>query len=70
MRKLVGYQYEIVELAPSGVSSSDNPWWLSFRHIDLRDKLEDAQEIINTLEKSNYNFTVYAIQLRPVYHNA
>jgi len=40
------------------------------RFLDYRDNLEDAQKIINVLNETDINFSVYVILAEPVYGGA
>ena len=60
MPKLRGYMYEIVEMFPIEDGNG-------IRELHVYDNLEDAEKVMAVLESVNYNFTCYAIMLRPVW---
>ena len=62
MANLLGYRYCIVEMTPG-----DLPAWDQVRRLDYRDNIKDAQTIIDALEATDIDYSVYAILAEPVY---
>jgi hypothetical protein len=61
--RLRGYLYQIVEVFPCEEAD------LGVRELTTHDRLEDAETVMAALESVNYNFTCYAIILRPVWES-
>jgi len=61
MARIRGYHYQIVEMYPNADCEDCVSPILTF------DTLEAATEVLETLEKHNYNYTVYIIMLKPVW---
>ena len=61
MAKIRGYHYQIVEMYPNANNEDCVAPILTF------DCLEAATEVLEVLEKHNYNYTVYVIMLKPVW---
>jgi hypothetical protein len=62
MTKPRGYYHQIVELFPIDSGTG-------FRELHSYDNLEDAEKVMEVLESVNWNFTCYAIVLRPVWED-
>jgi hypothetical protein len=41
----------------------------AIRELHVYDNLEDAEKVIEVLESVNYNFTCYALLMRPVWED-
>lgn len=54
--------YQIVEMFPVEEGSA-------IRELHVYDRLEDAEKVMEVLESVNYNFTCYAMLMRPVWEN-
>lgn len=61
--KIRGYLYEIVEMYPG--QDGDH----GIRYITTHDRLEDATKVLEVLESVNYNWTTYALMMRPVWED-
>lgn len=61
MAKIRGYHYQIVEMYPNADNEDCVAPILTF------DSIESATEVLEVLEKHNYNYTVYVIMLKPVW---
>jgi hypothetical protein len=60
--RLRGYLYQIVEMFPVEEGSA-------IRELHVYDRLEDAEKVMAVLESVNYNFTCYAMLMRPVWED-
>ena len=65
LTKVLGYRFKVCEMTPGPESGID-----CVRFLDYRDNLEDAQKIINVLNETDINFSVYVILAEPVYGGA
>lgn len=61
--KLLGYRYRVCEMTPA------EPGFEMVRYIDHRDRIEDAQKIIDVLYETDIMHSVYIILAEPVYAN-
>jgi hypothetical protein len=57
-----GYRYYIVEMFPGDVPGQD-----VVSKILMYDNLESAQDVLNAMNRNNFNFSCYYILMDPVY---
>ena len=57
-----GYRYYIVEMFPGDVPGQD-----VVSKILMYDNLESAQEVLDAMNRNNFNFSCYYILMEPIY---
>lgn len=62
MAKVRGYRYYIVEMFPT-----DEPGQDVVSKILMYDNLESAQDVLDAMNRNNFNFSCYYILMDPVY---
>jgi gamma-glutamylcyclotransferase (GGCT)/AIG2-like uncharacterized protein YtfP len=62
MAKIRGYRYYIVEMYPGQAPGED-----IVTKILMYDNLESAQDVLDAMNRNNYNFSCYYILMDPVY---
>lgn len=62
MAKVRGYRYYIVEMFPTDKSGQD-----VISKILMYDNLESAQDVLDAMNRNNFNFSCYYILMDPVY---
>ncbi|UCF70841.1 MAG: hypothetical protein JSW49_00770 [candidate division WOR-3 bacterium] len=62
MAKVLGYRYYIVEMFPTDESGQD-----VVSKILMYDNLESAQDVLDAMNRNNFNFSCYYILMDPVY---
>ena len=63
--KVRGYKFHICKMAPN----CDDQWRDCIMFMDYRDNIEDAQKIMDVLQETDINWTVYYILAEPVYES-
>ena len=61
MGRIRGYHYTIVEMFPN----ADNE--VVVQKILMYDNLESAQEVLDAMNRNNFNFSCYYILMEPIY---
>jgi len=62
MAKIRGYRYYIVEMYPGEAPGTD-----CISKILMYDNLESAQDVLDAMNRNNFNFSCYYILMDPVY---
>lgn len=62
MAKVRGYRYYIVEMYPTDEDNQD-----CISKILMYDNLESAQDVLDAMNRNNFNFSCYYILMDPVY---